>query len=65
MIFFKKIVRGLNRCYSGHFSATLNLVLKSVSYQNGGLSFEKIPVGIGFNVLMYLSPHRRIYNCIG
>ena len=39
--------------------------IKSVPYQNGGLSFEKIPVGIGFDVLMYLSPHRKIYNRIG
>ena len=39
--------------------------IKSVLYQNGALSFQKIPVGIGFNVRMYLSPHRRIYNRIG
>ena len=43
----------------------LVMSLKSVPYWNGALSFQLIPVGIGFNVRMYLSPHRRIYNRIG
>ena len=40
-------------------------LLQSVPYENGALSFQQIPVGIRFNVLMYLSPHRRIYDRIG
>ena len=40
-------------------------ILKSVPYQNGPLLFQKILVAVGFNLLMCLSLHVRVYNCLG
>ena len=49
-----------------NFNSSKRAQLKSVSFQNGALSFQLIPAGTGFNV--YLRTHHRteeINNRIG